>query len=410
MTQDRHASLGIHRGSSATPGAIPRIRTLRRASRFAVGTIAVLVLGAALGVAGRLAHSRDLQAATRRQQAVYVATTVVHRARAGATVDLPGTLQGYFESPIYARASGYVRKWYRDIGARVGKGALLAVIETPELDQELQQAVADRARAAAARTIANITAQRWAALQTRDAVSRQAADEKRSAAEQAQAALAAADANVRRLRALKGFQRVLAPYSVVITRRDVDVGDLVNAGSSANTHPLYRMSKDDPIRVFVDVPQGAAPDLMKNGVSAQIAVAGRADPIEGRITRTSEAIDPRSRTFRAELDIPNPDGSLVPGLYVKVGFQLPSKGYLEVPAAALLFRPSGPAVAVVAADGIVHFSPVAIGRDDGNVVELSSGVAPGERVVLNLSAQVTEGSKVRVINPGRAGADDQPVK
>ncbi len=336
---------------------------------------------------------------------------------------LPGETAAWYQSSIYSRVDGYVATWMVDLGDRVRKGQVLATIDTPELDAQLTAA---KARFAASLSqikvweakvaFANSTYARW-----RDApkgvVSEQEREDKQAGYKTAVAELASAqakskldEADVDRLEAFEQFKRVVAPYSGVIIQRRIDIGDLVNAGSSANTHPLYRMSKDDPIRVFVDVPQGAAPDLMKNGVSAQIAVAGRADPIEGRITRTSEAIDPRSRTFRAELDIPNPDGSLVPGLYVKVGFQLPSKGYLEVPAAALLFRPSGPAVAVVAADGIVHFSPVAIGRDDGNVVELSSGVAPGERVVLNLSAQVTEGSKVRVINPGRAGADDQPVK
>ncbi len=395
MTQDRHASLGIHRGSSAAPGGIPRIRTLRRASRFAVGTIAVLVLGAALGVAGRLAHSRDLRAATRRQQAVYVATTVVHRARAGATVDLPGTLQGYFESPIYARASGYVRKWYRDIGARVGKGALLAVIETPELDQELQQAVADRARAAAARTIANITAQRWAALQQHDAVSRQAADEKRSAAEQAQAALAAADANVRRLRALKGFQRVLAPYAGVITRRDVDVGDLVNAGNGGFPSALFHIAQIDPLRLYIDVPQRYAPSV-RIDEPVTVTQSELATPLHGKVVRTARAIDPVTRTLQVEVDLPNRDGRLLPGAYVEARVPVGATGTLLAPDDALLFRAAGPQIAVVDANGRVHLKAVSLGRDMGRTIEILRGLRDGDRIVRNPPDSLADGDVVTV--------------
>ena len=395
MTQDRHASLGIHRGSSATPGRIPRIRTLRRVSRFAIGTIAVLVLGAALGVAGRMAQSRDLQAATRRQQAVYVATTVVHRARAGATVDLPGTLQGYFESPIYARASGYVRKWYRDIGARVRKGTLLAVIETPELDQELQQAVADRARAAAALTIARITAQRWAALQQRDAVSRQAADEKRSAAEQAQAALAAADADVRRLRALKGFQRVLAPYSGVITRRDVDVGDLVNAGNGGFPSALFHIAQIDPLRLYIDVPQRYAPSV-RIEEPVTVTQSELATPLHGKVVRTARAIDPVTRTLQVEVDLPNRNGRLLPGAYVEARMPVGSTGTLLAPDDALLFRAAGPRIAVVDANGRVHLKTVTLGRDMGRTIEILRGLHDGDRIVRNPPDSLADGDVVTV--------------
>ncbi len=395
MTPDRHAALGIHGGSSATSRGIPRIRTLRRASRFAVGTIAVLVLGAALGIAGRVAHSRNLDAATRRQQAVYVATTVVRRARAGATVDLPGTLQGYFESPIYARANGYVRKWFQDIGARVHKGALLAVIETPELDQELQQAVADRARAAAALTIAQITAQRWAALQQRDAVSRQAADEKRSAAEQAQAALSAADANVRRLRALKGFQRVLAPYAGVITRRDVDVGDLVNAGNGGFPSALFHIAQIDPLRLYIDVPQRYAPSVRLDE-PVTITQSELASPLHGKIVRTARAIDPVSRTLQVEVDLPNRDGHLLPGAYVEARIPVGATGTLLAPDDALLFRAAGPQIAVVDASSHVHLKSVTLGRDMGRTIEILRGLHDGDRIVRNPPDSLADGDVVSV--------------
>ncbi len=402
MTQDRHASLGIHRGSSAASGGIPRIRTLRRASRFAVGTIAVLVLGAALGVAGRLAHSRDLRAATRRQQAVYVATTVVHRARAGAAIDLPGTLQGYFESPIYARAGGYVRKWYADIGARVRKGALLAVIETPELDQELQQAIADRARAAAAWTIAKTTAQRWTVLQQRDAVSRQAADEKRSAAEQARAALAAADANMRRLRALKGFQRVLAPYAGVITRRDVDVGDLVNAGNGGFPSALFHIAQIDPLRLYIDVPQRYAPSV-RIDEPVTVVQSELATPLHGKVVRTARAIEPVSRTLQVEIDLPNRDGLLLPGAYVEARMPVGAGGTLLAPDDALLFRAAGPRIAVVDANGRVHLQAVALGRDMGRTIEILRGLHDGDRIIRNPPDSLADGDVVTVQRAGAGG-------
>ena len=335
---------------------------------------------------------------------------------------LPGETAAWYQSKIYSRVSGYVGTWMVDIGDHVQKGQVLATIDTPELDAQLVAAKAQLAASLsqvkvweARADFADSTYVRW-----RDApkgvVSEQEREDKRAGYESAVAELESAkakakldQANVDRLDAFEQFKKVVAPYAGTITERHVDIGDLVTAGSSTNTRPLYRMTKDDPIRVFVDVPQSAATDLMREGVPAQIAVAGRAKPIEGRITRTSDAIDPRARTFRAELDIPNPDGGLVPGLYVKVGFQLQSKGYLEVPAAALVFRSSGPQVAVVAADDTVHFSPVTIGRDDGGVVALSSGVAPGDRVALNVSSQVTEGATVRVNDPDRAGGARPPA-
>ena len=189
-----------------------------------------------------------------------------------------------------------------------------------------------------------------------------------------------------------------APYAGTIIERRIDIGNLVTAGSSASTTLLYRMAQDDPIRVFVDVPQTAAADLMRAGARAQIfadTLAG-GPPISGTITRTADAIDPKARTFRAELDIPNPDGRLVSGLYVRVAFQLENNGMTQVPAATLVFGPTGPKVAVVKADNTVQFRPVTIGRDDGEQVELSTGVSDGDRLVLNISNQIGNGEKVQV--------------
>jgi RND family efflux transporter MFP subunit len=221
-----------------------------------------------------------------------------------------------------------------------------------------------------------------------------------SALAQLEAARAQVDsdqADVDRFTALEQFKHVTAPYAGTIVERRIDIGNLVTAGSTSSTTSLYRIAQDDPIRVFVDVPQSAAPDLMRVGVPATISTNDPSgQPIAGHITRTSDAIDPKARTFRVELDIPNPDRRLVPGLYVQVGFQLPNSSMSQVPAAALVFGPGGPKVAIVGNDGAIQFRPVTIGRDDGDKVELSSGVSDGDRLVLNISNQIVAGQRVRV--------------
>jgi RND family efflux transporter MFP subunit len=342
-----------------------------------------------------------------------VDVVVVHNGAATGTLTLPGETAAWYESTIYSRVDGYVSKWLVDIGDHVKAGQVLAIIDTPELDAEL---AASKAKLEVARSqvkvkqadaiFAESTYERWRDS-PKGVVSEQEREDKKAgnsaAAAQLDAARAQVDldqADVDRLSAFEQFKRVTAPYTGTIIERRIDIGNLVTAGSSASTTLLYRMSQDDPIRVFVDVPQSAASDLMKTGVPAQITTnsvsAGGA--IAGTITRTSNAIDPRARTFRVELDIPNADRRLVPGLYVRVAFQLANAGMSQVPAAALVFGPSGPKVAAVSADGTVRFRPVTIGRDDGDKVELSSGVADGERLVLNISNQIVDGQKVRIGN------------
>jgi RND family efflux transporter MFP subunit len=189
---------------------------------------------------------------------------------------------------------------------------------------------------------------------------------------------------------------VTAPYDGVITTRDIDIGNLVTAGSTSATTPLYVMTQNDPIRIFVDAPQSAADDLLGSAAPVEVQTAGGGSrQYAGKVTRTSGAINPLARTLRVEVDIPNSKAEFVPGMYVKVGFGLPPRGLVQVPAAALLFRASGPQVARVDRDGHVAFLPVTIGRDDGSVVELTSGVAAGERLALNLSSQISEGQQVR---------------
>jgi RND family efflux transporter MFP subunit len=339
-----------------------------------------------------------------------VDVVVVHGGAAAGSLTLPGETAAWYESIIYARVSGYVAKWYVDIGDHVKSGQELALIDTPELDAELLAAKAklqvSHAQVKVKEADAAFAASTYARWRDspKGVVSDQERDDKKAGDSAALAQLEAAraqvnsdQADVDRLTAFEQFKHVTAPYAGTIVERRIDIGNLVTAGSSSSTTSLYRMAQDDPIRVFVDVPQSAAADLMKVGVPATIStgdVAG--DTISGHITRTSDAIDPKARTFRAELDIPNPDRRLVPGLYVQVGFKLENSGMSQVPAAALVFSAGGPKVAVVGSDGTVQFRPVTIGRDDGDKVELSSGVTDGERLVLNISNQIVAGDKVRV--------------
>jgi RND family efflux transporter MFP subunit len=390
--------------SSDTGGALQR----------AAGAVAVILLLAFLAMHLIKLHSeRSLSHATQTASAAAPAVdvVVVHSGGAAASLSLPGETAAWYESTIYARVDGYVSTWYADIGDHVKSGQLLALIDTPDLDAQLAAAQA-KLRVAQAQVnvkqadavFAHSTYERWRDS-PKGVVSEQEREDKKAGDAAAEAQLAAAraqgeldQADVDRLRAFEQFKRVTAPYAGTIIERRIDIGNLVTAGSSASTTLLYRMVQDDPIRVFVDVPQTAAADLMRAGVRAQIfadTLAG-GPPIAGTISRTADAIDPKARTFRAELDIPNADGRLVSGLYVRVAFQLENNGMSRVPAATLVFSPTGPKVAVVSADNTVQFRPVTIGRDDGEQVELSSGVSDGDRLVLNISNQIAEGEKVQV--------------
>jgi RND family efflux transporter MFP subunit len=384
-------------------------RTLQRAAVV----VAVVLLLAFLVVHLRKSdaeHALEREAKDTASALPAVDVVEVHDVSSGGALTLPGETAAWYESTIYARVDGYVAKWFVDIGDPVKPGQVLATIDTPELDAELAAAQA-KLRVAQAQVRVKQADAEFALstyLRWRDSpkgvVSEQEREDKKagdaSAAAQLEAARAQVSldqANVDRLTAFEQFKRVTAPYAGTIIERRIDIGNLVTAGSGSSTTLLYRMSKDDPIRVFVDVPQSAADDLMKDGVVAQITASNLpGQTITGKITRTSGAVDPKSRTFRAEVDIPNPDGRLVPGLYVQVSFQLQNGSMTQVPAAALVFSAGGPKVAIVSADGKVRFEPVTIGRDDGDKVELSSGVSAGERLVLNISNQIAEGEKVRI--------------
>jgi RND family efflux transporter MFP subunit len=372
---------------------------LLRARRATILIAVLLALGAAGTVIGRVVRMRDLQATTQLQARTYVSTTRIEPGKGGETLALPGTLQGFIESPIYARTSGYLLHWHRDIGARVQKGELLAELDTPEVDQQLAQATATREQAASSMELAKSSAERWESLRLRDAVSQQELDERRSAFAQAQASLAAADANVRRLHDLEGFKRIVAPFSGVVTRRNVDVGDLIDAGNGGVSRALFTLAQTDPLRVYVYVPQTYA-GLVRVGET--IAVTQSEMPgvrFRGTVSRTAGAIDTGTRTLQVEVSLPNHEGRLLPGAYVQLDLPVGNSNNLLAPSNSLLFRPEGPRVATVDADGRVHLQPVTIGRDFGQSVELLSGIQVGDQLILNPADSLAEGDLVNFQPP-----------
>jgi len=333
----------------------------------------------------------------------------VEQAPATLALKLPGATAAWYQSTIYARVDGYVGTWTADIGDSVTKGQVLATIETPDLDAQLASAVAkvasDQAQveaAEAAQQLAKVTYERWRDS-PKGVVSEQERDSTKAGNQGAIARLDVARAQLKvdkadedRYRVLTKFKQVTAPFTGKVIERQIDIGNLVTAGSSSSTTSLYKVSQNDPMRIFVDVPQSAAAD-MQPGVEAKITASNIANRVfVGKIARTADAIDQRARTLRVEVDIPNDKQILVPGMYVDVGFEIPTRGLPQVPAAALVFRSSGPQVAVVDQDKRVRFHGVTIARDNGNTVEIGSGIKAGDVLALNITSQISEGDKVEI--------------
>jgi membrane fusion protein, multidrug efflux system len=376
-----------------------RAQVPKKRNGYLLVTVVAVVLAVA-ATAGVLSRISDSHALAKETDILAVQSVSIVQPKAEPpqqTLVLPSSLQAYTESPIYARTNGYLAKWYKDIGSRVAKGELLAEIETPEVDQELAQSRAAQEQAVAQLALAKTSAQRWASLQKMDAVAQQETDERTSTYTQGQAALAAATANVRRLEQLESFKNVYAPFAGVITKRNIDIGALINAGNGGNNQELFDVARIDPIRVYVDVPENYAPSI-RPGVHASIELASLVGKqFSGNVVRTSDSIDPNTRTLRTEIDVPNPKGELLPGAYAQVHFalNLQTPG-LSVPVNALLFRAEGTRAAVVDAQGRVHLKPVVIGRDDGTSVQILGGLSPSDSIVLNPSDSLEEGQTVEV--------------
>src|SRR5256714_1565976 len=372
------------------------------------GYLLALVLGllfiiiAAIGIGMRLSESHALAKET--EEIAVPSVEVIHPTPEPpqSELELPATLQAYIEAPIYARTTGYLRRWYKDIGSKVKKGELLADIETPEVDQELLQSRAARDQAAAQLKLAQSSAKRWENLQKMDAVSQQETDERSSSYIQGEASLNAADANVRRLEQLESFKHIYAPFSGVITTRNTDVGALVNAGNGGPTQQLFVIAQIDPIRIYVNVPEVDSPSIHK-GVQVDIRVPELVGQhFTGSVVRMADVIDPTTRTLNTEIDVPNPSGKLLPGSYAQVHLALNQQiQRLTVPTNALLFRAEGPRVAVIGSGDKVQLRPITIGRDFGASVEILSGLESADAIVLSPSDSLEDGQVVRVAQGGR---------
>jgi RND family efflux transporter MFP subunit len=364
---------------------------------------AVLLVLVTAGAVTFLNKKSETDALAKETEAVSVPTVAVVQPQAEPGNDelmLPGNLQAFIESPIFARTNGYLLRWYKDMGSKVEKGEPLAAIDTPEVDQELSQARASREQIKAALGLAKISADRWANLLKSDSVSQQEADQQASGYQQALANLAAADANVRRLEELESFKNVYAPFSGVLTRRNVDPGALINSGAQAAGRELFDIARVDPLRVYVSVPQAYAPNI-KAGMKANVTLLEfPGQKFVGTVVRTAEAIDLATRTLNTEVDVPNKDGKLLPGSFGQVHFATgTSVPRITIPVNAMLFRAEGAQVAVVDKDGKVHLRPISIGRDFGATLEILGGLDVSDQIIINPSDSLEEGQKVHVAKP-----------
>ena len=310
---------------------------------------------------------------------------------------LPSTLQAYVESPIYARTTGYVKKWYHDIGTRVKQGEPLADIDTPEVDQQLFQARADLNTAMANENLSKITATRYLELIKTDGVSKQEVDNAQGDYAAKQANVASAQANVRRLEELKSFQHIYAPFSGVITRRNIDIGNLINAGNGGAAQELFFLAQTDPIRAYISVPEAYA-SVVRPGTGAFLELTQYpGQRFEGKVVRTADAIDLATRTLNTEVDMPNKNGQLLPGGYAQVHLQVKVTGErLQVPVNALLFRSEGLRVVVVDDQHKTRLQPLTIGRDYGTTLEVLQGLKASDWIVINPGDSLEDGIAVNV--------------
>jgi RND family efflux transporter MFP subunit len=386
-----------------TTPAAPRRR--RRAVALVALGVAALVLGLGIysGVRARSKADVTLKQAT--DDAAVITVNVVNPKPGDPVRDirLPGITQAFIDAPIFARTSGYLKRWYFDIGAQVKQGQLLAEIDSPEVDQQLQQARSDLETAQANLRQAKITADRWEALLESGSVSKQETDVAVSALSAMKATADSNAANVRRLEQLQGFEKVYAPFDGVVTARNTDIGALIDAGSAAAARELFHMAAIHRLRVFVAVPEIYS-RAARTGAAAALTLdeyPGR--EFQGTLVRNASAIDPASRTLLVEVDVDNPKDELLPGAYVFVHLKLPRQApSVTVPANTLLFRSQGLQVGVVR-DGQAQLVPVTIGHDYGTTVEIVAGVQPTDQVIVSPSDSLTSGTRVRIATPPPAG-------
>ena len=371
---------------------------------FVAGLIAFAAI-AAIGIVMRGANTRTLQ--QRSDEAAQLTVTVVQPAKAPTTIplQLPGETRAYTDAPIFAQTSGYVKKWNFDIGARVKADEVLAEIDTPEVDQQFNQAKAQLGQSRAALFLSEATFKRDQDLFNRRVISAQDFDNASADLHVKQATVAADQANVDRLNALEAFKLVRAPFNGVVTQRNTDVGAYVAAGSGTQ---LFRMAQTSPLRVYINVPQNFA-QFVKTGTKADLTLnelPGRKFPAQ--VVNTANAIDPASRTLLTQLEVPNDTGELLPGAYVQIILKLEGDTQtVTVPSNALLFRSEGAAVGVVRPDGTVEIRKITISRDLGDKLEVSQGISDTDQVILNPSDGLADGMKVTVAKQAQQQARQQ---
>jgi RND family efflux transporter MFP subunit len=383
-------------GQAVSPVSPPKPRSGKRLLWF-------LLIPAALGASSLLVTrerkktDQELGATTKSLEVQTVSVIHPQRGKSSSDLTLPGMIQAFSESPIYARVDGYVRSWHADIGTHVTKGQLLAEIDAPEVDQQLNQARALLNQAETSLALAKVTAPRYQELIKTNSVSQQEVDQNNQNLAAQQANVQAATAAVSRLEQMQGFERIVAPFDGVITLRKTDFGDLVNAGNAGVGRELFHISQYNIVRVFVTVPEEFSKQI-KPGTRASMDLAELPNRhFPAAVTRTTNSIDVNSRTLTVELDVPNPSSELLPGAYANVRFQLPlNVSPLVLPSSTILFQAGGPQVGVVTTQNRVQLRKVALGHDFGDTIEVMSGVRQADAVIANPPDSLTNGMQVAV--------------
>lgn len=383
MTDQRHSHQGlpeIHLYGSAQENS--RRQVVRTARWVTMAIVVLLLLGLGWALLVRRANAELL--ATQAAESAILHVHVVQPSSSGyeSKLTLPSALQGIYEAQIYARTNGYVKQWFKDIGQPVKKGDLLATLDIPDVNKQVEEAKANF-------DLAKIAYERWGKLREHDAVSQQEYDEKTAAYQQTEAVL-------KRLHDQQSFSNVLAPFDGIVTRRNIDNGDLMNAGNGGTGQTMFAVAQIDKLRLYAYVPQDRA-ERIRVGDSVDILRPEAADkPVKGKIVRTAGAIDPSTRTLQIEIQVPNADHSLLPGAYVDVALTLKLKGGLILPTNALLINSAGTRIAIVQPDGKVRLQVVTLGTDYGHDVEIKAGLTPDDKVVMNPPDSISDGQSVAI--------------
>jgi RND family efflux transporter MFP subunit len=388
----------------------PKLKAPRKMNRNFLGLLIVALILVTWGEVHRVMARSALRQKTAAEASPIVVTVAPSRSGLGEELVLPGTVQAYSEARIYARTNGYLKSWLVDIGSAVRKGQLLAEIDTPEVDQQLAQAIADLATARANEALSNTTNTRWKELLRTESVSKQDADEKDGDADAKRAIAESAAANVSRLRQLESFKHVVAPFDGVITARNTDIGALINAGESAGSE-LFRVADTHKLRIYVQVPEPYAA-AAKPGLEADLRFSEQAGKGYAATTvRTANALDPVLRTLQVELELDNAQRELFPGAYAEVHFKMAgSASSVRLPANTVLFRAPGPQVAIVDAQHRIQLKSIVQGRDFGGTIEVLSGLGPDDAVVVNPPDSIVDGATVRVTSSPSVQAPKAPAK